>query len=83
MSAPIVFGFVLASLYGLMFYVIAGHGWLRLIAYWGISVLGFFLGIGLARALGIGLFNIGELNVVEGTVVSWLCLLAIKVWRRA
>ncbi len=83
MSASIVLGFVIASLYGLAFYLLAGHGWLRLILYWGVGVLGFFLGVWLAQAIGIAIMNIGELNLVEGTMVSWLCLLGIKLWRRA
>ena len=82
MSASFVFGFVLASLYGLVFFVIFGHGWLRLILCWVVSVAGFFLGQWFTNVIGLAIFPIGELNVIEATIVSWLLLGAIRVWRR-
>jgi len=83
MSPALIFGFVLATLYGLVFYVLFGHGWLRLVFYWLVSVVGFFLGQWVAGLLGLAIFNIGELRVVEGTLVSWLSLVAVQTWRRA
>ncbi len=81
MSPAFLFAFVLASLYGLGFYVIFGRGWLRLVVYWLVGVLGFFLGQGIAQFVGLGIFNLGEISLFEGTLVSWLCLLAARVWR--
>ncbi|MEW5717351.1 MAG: hypothetical protein AB1817_01870 [Chloroflexota bacterium] len=81
MIPSFVFGFVLASLYGLAFYVIFGRGWLRLIFYWLVSIGGFFLGHWVAGLLGLAIFNIGELRVIEGTVASWLGLWTMRVWR--
>jgi hypothetical protein len=82
MTPSLVLALVLASLYGLVFYLLFGHGWLRLVFYWLVSVAGFFLGQWIARAVGLALFNIGDLNVVEGTLVSWLSLSAVHAWRR-
>jgi hypothetical protein len=82
MSPAIVLGFILATFYGLVFYLISGHGWLRLFFYWLVSVVGFFLGQWVAGWLGLAIFNIGELRVIEGTVVSWLSLWTVRVWRR-
>ena len=82
MSPAIVFGFVLATLYGLVFYVIFGYGWLRLTFYWLVSLVGFFLGQWIAGLLGLAIFNIGELRVIEGTLASWLSLWTVRVWRR-
>ncbi len=79
--APVL-AFLLASIYGLVFYLIFGHGWLRLIAYLVFAIAGFFLGQVLANFVGLALFNIGEMNLVEGTVTSWLVLLALRSWRR-
>jgi hypothetical protein len=76
-----VLGFLLASVYGLVFYLFFGHGWRRLAFYWVIGVVGFFLGQGLANLVGLAIFNIGEMNLVEGTLGSWLCLLAARAWR--
>jgi hypothetical protein len=82
MIPSLVFGFVLATLYGLVFYVFFGRGWLRLVSYWLVSVVGFFLGQWVVGLLGLAIFNIGELRVIEGTIVSWLSLWTIRVWRR-
>jgi len=82
MIPSLVFGFVLATLYGLVFYVFFGRGWLRLVSYWLVSVVGFFLGQWAVGLLGLAIFNIGELRVIEGTIVSWLSLWTIRVWRR-
>ena len=76
-----VLAFLLASAYGLGFYLILGHGWLRLALYWLVGVIGFFLGEALANLVGLAIFNIGEMNLVEGTLVSWLGLFAVRAWR--
>jgi len=47
-----------------------------------VSVLGFFLGQGIARLVGLAILNIGEVNVVEGTLASWLGLFAWHTWQR-
>ncbi len=82
MSPTIVLGLVLGTLYGLVFYVIFGRGWLRLIGYALASVSGFFLGHVLAEMAGLALFDIGELHAVEGTLVSWLSCVTLHVWKR-
>lgn len=81
MSPSIFLAFIVASLYGLVFYLIFGHGGWRLVFYWGVSVIGFFIGEWVASIVGLAIFNIGEMNLVEGTLVSWLCLFAAKTWR--
>jgi hypothetical protein len=83
MPPSIILGCVLGILYGLVFYLLFGHGWLRLIFYPLVSIGSFFVGHWVASALGLALFNIGELRVIEGTVVSWLALVTLRVWRRA
>jgi hypothetical protein len=81
MSPSIFLAFILASLYGFVFYLIFGHGWLRLAFYWVVSVAGFFIGQWVANLVGLAIFNVGEMNLVEGTLVCWLCLFAAKTWR--
>lgn len=82
MSPAVVLGWVLASCYGLAFYALFGRGWWRLVGYYLASVCGFFLGHTLAGLGGLGLFDIGELHAVEGTLVSWLSCTTMHVWRR-
>lgn len=81
LSPSMVLTFVLSSLYGLAFYLAFGRGWARLFLYWFVGIAGFAVGQGIASAVGIALFNIGSVNVVEGTLVSWLSLFAVRAWR--
>lgn len=81
LSPSFVLALTLSTLYGLVFYLVFGHGWLRLIFYWLLGVVGFFLGEWIAHAVGLAVFNIGELNLVEGTLISWVSLFAARVWR--
>lgn len=78
----LILAFVLSSFYALLFYVIFGHGWSRLIFYWTAGVLGFILGEWLANALSLSIFSVGDLNLIEGSLVSWVSLFAVRAWRR-
>jgi hypothetical protein len=65
-----------------VFFLLFGKGWLRLGLYWLVGVVGFAVGQWLGSLVGLALFNIGSVNLVEGTVVSWVSLFAIHAWRR-
>ncbi len=81
-SPSIVLGFTLATLYSLVFFLIFGHGWLRMFLYWIAGGVGFLLGQWAASAVGLSIFNLGDLNLVEATLVCWVTLFAIRAWRR-
>ena len=81
-SPAVVLAFIVASLYGLVFYLLFGRGWLGLGLYWLVGVAGFAVGQWLGTLAGIALFNIGPVNLVEGTLVSWASLFAVRAWRR-
>ncbi len=84
MLAPsIVFTLVLASLYGLLFYLVFGRGWARLGLYWLVGILGFVLGNWLGGIIGLSLLTIGPVNVVEGTLVCWAGLFVARAWHHA
>jgi hypothetical protein len=80
--ATLVLALVIASLYALVFYVIFGHGWLRLIFYLIVSTAGFALGHFLASVIGSSWLYIGALNFAEATIVSWVFLFAARAWQR-
>ena len=82
LSPAVVVAFVIASLYGWVFFLLFGKGWLRLGLYWLVGVIGFAVGQWLGNLVGLALFNIGPVNLAEGTVVSWVSLFAIHAWRR-
>jgi hypothetical protein len=80
-SPSLVLGFTLSTLYGLVFFLAVGHGWPRFFFYWIVGVVGFFAGQTIAHLVGLAIFNLGDLNLVEGTVVSWVGLVAARAWR--
>ena len=80
-SPSLVLGFTLSTLYGLVFFLVVGHGWPRFYFYWTVGVVGFFAGQAIAHLIGLAIFNLGDLNLVEGTVVSWVGLVAARAWR--
>jgi hypothetical protein len=81
MNPSLVFAIAIASLYGFMFYLIFGHGWWRLVFYWLVAVAGFFLGQWIANLVGLAIFNVGEVKLVEGTLTSMLGLITVRAWR--
>lgn len=80
--AALVLGLIIASVYGLVFYLVLGHGRLRLVGYWLVALVGFGAGHWIAGTLGLGIANIGELRIVEGTLVSVAGLFAARAWWR-
>ncbi len=82
-SPAFVLTFFIASAYGLVFFLFFGQGWQQLFLFWGTSLVGFFIGQGIAKAIGLGMFNIGAVNLVEGSLASALGLIAARAWRRS
>lgn len=82
MPPSLLIAFVLASLYGLAFYIAFGKGWAHLGMYWLAGLIGFAIGQWLSGLVGIAFFNIGSVNLLEATLVSWLSLFAVRAWRR-
>lgn len=77
-SPAYVLAFTIASVYGLGFFLLYGRGWQQLVLFWGIAIAGFFIGQSIAKAIGLALFNIGAVNLAEGTFASALGLIAVK-----
>ena len=81
-SPSITLALVLSTFYSLVFFLVFGHGWLRLRFYWTDGVTGFFVGQWIAGSSGLSIYTKGDLNLVEGSVVSWVGLFAARAWRR-
>ncbi len=81
-SPSITLVLVLSTLYSLVFFLVFGHGWLRLFLYWIVGIVGFSLGQWIATVVGLSIFGIGEVNLIEGTLVCWVSLFAVRAWRR-
>ncbi|TAH50802.1 MAG: hypothetical protein EYC68_13280 [Chloroflexota bacterium] len=74
----LVLAFVISSLIGLGFFLLFGKGWLRLIVYWLVAVIGFFIGQIISSLLNFSIFAIGSVNLLEATAT---CLIALFVTR--
>lgn len=81
-SPAYVLAFFIASAYGLVFFLFFGQGWRQMFLFWSVAVVAFLLGQGIAKAVGLNLFNIGVVNLVEGIVASTLGLIAARAWAR-
>lgn len=78
----LVLSLVVASLIGLGFYLIFGHGWLRLVVYWLVAVAGFLLGQILTMFLGVSLLPIGSVNLLEAAAASLIALFLVRaLWK--
>ena len=81
-SPAYVLAFFIASTYGLAFFLFLGQGWRQLFLFWGVAVAAFLIGQGIAKTVGLHLFNIGSVHLVEGIVGSTLGLIAARAWGR-
>lgn len=78
MAPSLVFSVLLASLYGAVFHFVWGKRWRDLVLYWVVGVVGFAIGQALFGFLGFSMYLIGEVRVVESTIVSWVCLFVAR-----
>lgn len=78
LSPSFVFSFLLATLYGAVFHFIWGKRWRDLAVYWIVALLGFAIGQIVFDLLGFSTYVIGEVRVVESTVVCWVCLFVAR-----
>lgn len=74
---PLVLAVTIASLYGFLFYLLFGKGWLRLPIYWLVGIGGFAIGQLLTNLIGFSLVSIGSVSLLEGSLVSWFSLFAV------
>ena len=78
LSPSLVFSLLLASLYGSVFHFIWGKRWRDLGLYWAAAVFGFAVGQAVFQFLGFSVYMIGEVRLLESTVVSWVCLFVAR-----
>jgi hypothetical protein len=78
LSPSVVFSFLLASLYGAVFHFIWGKRWRDLALYWIAALVGFTIGQVVFDLVGLSVYLVGEVRVVESTVVSWVCLFVAR-----
>ncbi len=84
MSIPsLLLAFLIASLYGVVFFLLSGRTWVELALYWATAVIGFAIGALLSRFIGLNLLPIGEVNIIEASITSLVALVLARIlWRR-
>lgn len=74
----LLFSLLLGGIYGTLFHLWRGKTIRDLILYFFTGIIGFILGQVLGSLLGLNIFMIGPLHMVEATGVSWISLFVIK-----
>ncbi|MDM8526941.1 hypothetical protein QUF58_01910 [Anaerolineales bacterium HSG24] len=78
MPPYILFGLVLAAIYGTIFYIWQGQQLIDLVLYLLVALVGLAVGQLLGLTFAFDFVMIGPLYIVEGTVISWLSLFAAR-----
>ena len=79
LSAPaLVLSIIMASTYGALFHVWKGETAQDLLIYLVAGLVGFGLGQLVGNTLGLGIFMIGQVHVVEASLICWLILFIAK-----
>jgi hypothetical protein len=76
----IVFGFVLATLYGSVFHLISGGDVRRLALFFMAAWVGFGLGHITGDLLNVEVMDIGSLNLLNATVGALIALLLARIF---
>ena len=77
-SPALVLSILIASAYGALFHVWKGETARDLLIYLVAGLVGFGLGQLAGNTLGLGVFMIGQVHVVEGSLMCWLVLFIAK-----
>jgi hypothetical protein len=78
MPPYLLLSFLLGGVYGALFHFWQGKTIRDLIIYFLTGIIGFGLGQALGNLLGLDVFLIGPVHIVEASVVSWLSLFLMK-----
>lgn len=74
----LLLSFLLGGIYGALFHFWQGKTIRDLVIYFLTGIIGFGLGQVLGNLLGLNIFLIGSLHIVEATIASWLSLFVMK-----
>jgi len=77
-SPALVLSIIMASAYGALFHVWKGETAQDLLIYLAAGLVGFGLGQLVSNTLGLGIFMIGQIHVVEASLICWLILFIAK-----
>ena len=73
-----LFGLLLATIYGTIFYIWQGQQLIDLALYLLVSIVGLTVGQLLGLTFALDFIMIGPLYIVEGSIISWLSLFVAR-----
>jgi uncharacterized membrane protein YfcA len=77
-SPALLTALVLASVYAILFHLVLGRNLRDLLFFWLASVVGFFTGQLVGQFLDVSPLTVGQLRIVEATLVAILFLLLAR-----
>lgn len=78
MSPSVLLSILLAGIYGALFHLWRGRTFRELPLYLIAAIVGFVLGNLAGDAIGLNIFMIGPLHIVEASLVSWVMLFVAR-----
>ncbi len=69
---------LLGGAYGALFHLWRGKNFRELIIYFLTGIIGFGIGQAVGNVLGLNVFLIGALHIIEASVMSWVCLFVMQ-----
>jgi hypothetical protein len=79
MPPYLLFSLLIAGMYGALFHLWRGKTFRELLLYLGAAIVGFALGEVAGASVGLPLFTVGQVHIIEASLVSW-GLLFIARW---
>ena len=68
----------LATVWAMIFHLVAGKRWTDLILYWFVGLIGFAVGQAMADVLGIRWLLLGQVHLIEGSLGCWVAMLVAR-----
>ena len=78
LNPPLILSAILAVGYGALFHLWQGRSYRDLIVYVLAAAVGFALGQGIGILLNSDWFRIGQIRIIEATLMAWFALLVTR-----
>lgn len=78
LNPPLVLSAMLAAGYGSLFHLWQGRTYRDLIVYIGSALMGFALGQGIGILLNSDWYRIGQVRIIEASLMAWFALLIAR-----
>lgn len=80
-SPVFLLGSTVATAWAALFHLLWGKKWRELVLYWFAGLVGFSIGQVIGNALGLEILLLGQVRLLEGTLVCWLAMLIARCFK--